>query len=66
MSLRIVGLFLAAAVLLFVGGFAEVELLTDRQCGATGYLCNPPTADLSAERRYGSSKAFLLGRCGGA
>jgi hypothetical protein len=51
--LVVVGIFLAAAVLLFVGGFAEVELLTDRQCGATGYLCNPPTADLPAERRYG-------------
>jgi hypothetical protein len=47
----------AAAILLFAGGFAEVELLTDRQCGASGYSCGPPTADADhapVERRYGS------------
>jgi hypothetical protein len=47
MNLRIVffvvGILLGAA-LLFAGAFAEVELLTDRQCGAS-YLCDPPTAD---------------------
>jgi hypothetical protein len=49
MNLRIVlfalGILLAATVLLFAGGLAEVELLTDRQCGASDYLCDPPTAD---------------------
>jgi 3-keto-L-gulonate-6-phosphate decarboxylase len=48
MNLRIVffvvGVLLAATVLLFAGGVAEVELLTDNQCGAS-YLCDPPTAD---------------------
>jgi hypothetical protein len=61
MNLRIVffvvGILLGAAVLLFAGGLGEVELLTDRQCGASGYLCDPPTADARhapVERRYGS------------
>jgi hypothetical protein len=49
MNLRIVffalGILLAAAALLIASGVAEVEVLTDRQCGASGYLCDPPTAD---------------------
>jgi hypothetical protein len=59
MNLRIlffaVGIVLAAAVLLFVGGFAEIELLTD---SGSGSLSQPATADIPdentpAERRVG-------------
>jgi hypothetical protein len=47
------GIVLVGAVLLFAGGFAEVELLTD---SGSGYLPQQPTAAAEArvERRYGS------------
>jgi hypothetical protein len=54
MNLRIVfsvvGLVLVGAILIFAGGFGEIELLVDGQCGATGYLCEPPTADIGHEK----------------
>jgi hypothetical protein len=40
-----IGIVLAATILLFVGGFAETELLMDGQCGANGYLCEAPSAN---------------------
>ena len=49
MSLRLVflavGIFSAAAVLMFVGGFGEIELKVEGQCGVSSYLCDPPTAN---------------------
>ena len=54
-----VGMLLAAAVLFVLGGLGEVGLLTARQCGATNYLCEPPTpanfpALYEPAERYGS------------
>jgi hypothetical protein len=58
MLLFAVGIVLLGTILLFASGFGEVELLVDGQCGATGYLCEAPTADHAdytpIERRYGS------------
>jgi hypothetical protein len=52
---------LAATALLLTGGFGEIELLVDGQCGANGYLCEPPSANPDetyaahspTERRFG-------------
>jgi hypothetical protein len=38
-----VAVFVAAVVLMVVGGFGEIEALLYWQCGASGYLCDPPT-----------------------
>jgi hypothetical protein len=36
---------LAGAVLLLAGCFCAILLLTDRQCGTSGYLCEAQTAN---------------------
>ncbi len=52
--LLVLGAFVAAVALLFIGGFAEIELLAD---SGSGYLPEQPTvlADHApVERWYGS------------
>jgi hypothetical protein len=56
MSLRS-ALFAAAvlvggAVLILVGGFGAILFLTNRQCDASGYLCEAPTANIRDERDH--------------
>jgi hypothetical protein len=50
MSLRVVlfatGILLAGA-LLVVGAAGAIEFLVNDQCGASGYLCKSPTANIS-------------------
>jgi hypothetical protein len=41
-ALFAVGILAAGAVLILVGGFGAILLLTGRQCGTSGYLCEPP------------------------
>jgi hypothetical protein len=46
MSLRFalfaVAILVGGALLVLVGGFGAILLLTNRQCGASGYLCEAP------------------------
>jgi hypothetical protein len=50
MSLRsalfAVAVLVGGAVLILVGGVGAILFLTNRQCGASGYLCEAPTANI--------------------
>jgi hypothetical protein len=43
-ALFTVGILVGGAVLIIIGGFGAIMLLTATQCGGSSYLCNP-TAD---------------------
>jgi hypothetical protein len=43
-ALLVLGILIGGAVLVAVGGFGAIMLLTAPQCSGDGYLCNP-TAD---------------------
>ena len=55
MSLRsvffAVGVLVAGTVLVLIGGFGAMLLLTG-QCGASGYLCQAPTANMRDEKAH--------------
>ena len=60
-ALFILGILVGGAVLVAVGGFSAIMLLTAPQCSGSSYLCNPtagnPTADADrapAGRELGS------------
>jgi hypothetical protein len=40
------------AVLILVGGFGAILFLTNRQCDASGYLCEAPTANIRDEKDH--------------
>jgi hypothetical protein len=50
MSLRsalfAVAVLVGGAVLILVGGVGAILFLTNRQCGASGYLCEAPTGNI--------------------
>ena len=50
-ALFAVGVLAAGAVLILVGGFGAILLLTGRQCG-TGYPCEPPRAHIRDKRDH--------------
>jgi hypothetical protein len=57
--LNILGISVAAAALMLIGALGETEVLVYQQCGADGYLCEPPrdtaqAGHLRAEHRYGT------------
>ena len=58
-ALYFLGIILGGALLVAAGGFGEILLLTDQQCGGDGYLCQPqmaaaPVRHALAEGRPGS------------
>jgi hypothetical protein len=56
MSLRsalfAVAVLVGGAVLILVGGVGAILFLTNRQCGASGYLCEAPTANIRDEKDH--------------
>jgi hypothetical protein len=40
-ALFTVGILVGGAVLIIIGGFGAIMLLTATQCGGSSYLCNP-------------------------
>ena len=51
-ALFAVGVLAVGAVLILVGGFGAILLLTGRQCGTSGYLCEPPQAHIRDKRDH--------------
>jgi hypothetical protein len=54
--MRIRSALFILGILVVIGAFGTIMLLTDEQCGGSSYLCNP-TADADhapAEHRFGS------------
>jgi hypothetical protein len=54
-ALLILGILVGGAVLVAVGGFGAIMLLTAPQCGGSSYLCNPTAAaDRAPTERVGA------------
>jgi hypothetical protein len=51
-ALFAVGILAAGAVLILVDGFGAILSLTGRQCGTSGYLCEPPQAHIRDKRDH--------------
>jgi hypothetical protein len=49
-ALFAVGILAVGVVLILVGGFGAILLLTGRQCGTSGYLCEPLSAHIRDKR----------------
>ena len=64
-ALFAVGVLAAGAVLILVGCFGAILLLTGRQCGTSGVLCELPPAHIRDKRdhveyvRAGPARALL-------
>jgi hypothetical protein len=51
-ALFAVGVLASGAVLILVGGFGAILLLTGRQCGPSGYLCEPPPGHIRDKKDH--------------
>ena len=51
-ALFAIGVLAVGSVLILIGGFAAILLLTGRQCGTSDYLCEPPSAHIRDKRGH--------------